>query len=229
MGQLGRPRKTVIEPEINNPRTIAYLRVSTDGQDLDKNRADILDLANKKGLLGTVEFVEEKISGKTPWRERKIGTEIIPILKRGDNVIVSELSRLGRSMLEIMEILSILKTTGVNVYAVKGDWSLNGMQSEMMAMVFAIAAEVEHDLIRSRTKEALRALKAKGIKLGRPKGIGKSRLDQYQPEIVALLRNGSRQCYVAQRYGVTAGTLIHYIKRHKLNVEPIFPDKGGKK
>ena len=189
-----------------------------------------MTLANEKGLLGTVEFVEDKISGKTPWRQRKIGTEIIGVLKHGDNLIVSELSRLGRSMLEVAELLSILKTSGVNLYACKGNWSLNGgVQSEMIGLIFAMLAEVEHDLIRSRTKEALRALKAKGIKLGRPKGIGKSRLDQYQPEIIALLRNGSRQCYVAKRYNVTQGTLLHYIRRHNLDVSPVFPDKGGKK
>jgi DNA invertase Pin-like site-specific DNA recombinase len=229
MGQLGRPRKVIIEPEINtNPKTIAYLRVSTDGQDLEKNKADILSLANDKGLLGGVEFVAEKISGKAPWRERKI-KEILDTLGKGDHLIVSELSRLGRSMLEIMEILSIAKQKGINVYAVKGNWALNGMQSELIAMVFSMAAEIEHDLIRSRTREALKALKAKGVKLGRPKGTGKSKLDQYQPEIVALLRNGSRQCYVAKRYGTTAGNLIHYLKRHKLDVSPVFPDKGGKK
>jgi DNA invertase Pin-like site-specific DNA recombinase len=227
--QLGRPRKVVVEPKINtNPKTIAYLRVSTDFQDLEKNKSDILTLANDKGLMGQVQFIEEKVSGKVSWKERKIKT-IIDSLEKGDNLIVSELSRLGRSMLEIMEILSIAKQKGINVYAVKGNWALNGMQSELIAMVFSMAAEIEHDLIRSRTKEALKALKAKGVKLGRPKGTGKSKLDQYQPEIVALLRNGSRQCYVAKRYGTTAGNLIHYLKRRSLDVSPVFPEKGGKK
>ena len=87
-------------------KTIAYLRVSTTDQDLDKNKSAILLLANNKEL-GQVKFIEEKLSGKISWRNRKIA-EILENLSEGDNLIVSELSRLGRSMLECMEILSII-------------------------------------------------------------------------------------------------------------------------
>ncbi len=86
-------------------RTIGYLRVSKEDQDLDKNRADILALANREDL-GRVEFVEEKASGKIAWRKRRIA-DVLDKLRDGDTLIVSELSRLGRSMLECMEILSI--------------------------------------------------------------------------------------------------------------------------
>jgi DNA invertase Pin-like site-specific DNA recombinase len=80
----------------------------------------------------------------------------------------------------------------VNVYALKGEWELNGsLQSKIMAMVFSIASEIERDLISKRTKEALRARKNAGVKLGRPRGVGKSKLDVFKEEIVALLRNGS--------------------------------------
>jgi len=203
-------------------RTIAYLRVSTDGQDLQKNKADILHLANEKGLMGHVEFVEEKVSGKMSWKARKIKS-VIDELNRGDNLIVSELSRLGRSMLDIMEILSISKQKGINVYAVKGNWSLNGMQSELLAMVFSMAAEIERDLIGARTKEALRACRARGVKLGRPKGPGKSKLDQYKPEIEALLKNGSTQAYIAKRYGSTPSNLCNWLKKNKIDATPAFP------
>jgi DNA invertase Pin-like site-specific DNA recombinase len=103
----------------NTPKTIAYLRVSTIDQDIDKNKAAILNLANHK-VLGHVQFVEEKVSGKISWRKRKIA-QILDTAQKGDNIIVSELSRLGRSMLECMEILSIATQKGINVYAVKGD------------------------------------------------------------------------------------------------------------
>ncbi len=83
-------------------KTIGYLRVSTADQDLDKNKADILHLANEK-KLGTVEWVKEKASGKITWRKRKIA-QVIDSLKEGDTILVSELSRLGRSMLECMEM-----------------------------------------------------------------------------------------------------------------------------
>jgi DNA invertase Pin-like site-specific DNA recombinase len=89
---------------LTHPCTVAYLRVSTDDQDLKKNKADILMLANRKAL-GQVHFIEETVSGRVPWRRRKLA-EILEELQAGDTLIVSELSRLGRSMLECMEILS---------------------------------------------------------------------------------------------------------------------------
>jgi len=193
-------------------KTIAYLRVSTVDQDLDKNRHDILKLANHE-KLGYVEFVEEKISGKVSWKNRKL-FNAFENLKSGDNLIVSELSRLGRSMLEIMEILSIATNRSINIYAVKGNWCLDGtLQSKIMAMAFSIAAEIERDLISSRTKEALKAKKEAGIKLGRPKGLGKSKLDKFRPEIEALLNNGSTQKFIANRYKTTEANLNIWMKK----------------
>jgi DNA invertase Pin-like site-specific DNA recombinase len=92
--------------------------VSTVEQDLQKNRHEILEMANDKGF-GPVKFVEEKVSGIKNWKERKIKA-IIDELNDGDRLIVPELSRLGRSMLEIMEMLSIAKDKGLNIYAVTG-------------------------------------------------------------------------------------------------------------
>jgi len=202
-------------------KTIAYLRVSTEEQDLEKNKADILTFANHKDF-GKVEFVEEKISGMKKWKDRKI-KQVIDRLNTGDRLIVPEFSRLGRSMLEIMEMLSILKDKEVNVYAVKGEWELNGsLQSKVMAMVFSIASEIERDLISKRTKEALRARKANGVKLGRPKGVGKSKLDEFKEEIVALLRNGSTKKFVADRYGTSQVNLYNFIRKNNLDVKQDF-------
>ena len=202
-------------------RTVAYLRVSTDGQDLEKNKADILRLANEK-KLGHVEFVEEKVSGRLSWRDRKI-KDVIDELRQGDNLIVAELSRLGRSMLDIMEILKIAKDKEINVYAVKGNWTLNGtIESKIVGMVFAMASEIERDLISARTKEALKARKAAGVRLGRPKGPGKSRLDQYGPEIEALLKNGSTQAFIAKRYKTTPANLNNWLKKNKVNKSPDY-------
>lgn len=198
---------------IKIPRTVGYLRVSTIDQDIDKNKADILHLANEKNM-GKVHFVEEKASGKLSWKKRKIAA-VMEELGNKDNIVVSELSRLGRSMLECMEILSIAIEKGINIYAIKGNWQLdNSIQSKIIAMAFSMAAEIEHDLISQRTKEALRARKAKGLKLGRPKGLGKSKLDKFRPEIEALLANGSTQKFIANRYGTTQANLHHWIKKH---------------
>ena len=197
------------------PRTVAYLRVSTTDQDLDKNKTDILYLANDKGL-GRVEWVEEKISGRVSWKKRQIA-QVLEGLQEGDNLIVSELSRLGRSMLECMEILSIASQKEVNIYAVKGNWQLDqSIQSKIIAMAFAMAAEIERDLISQRTKEALLAKKRAGVKLGRPRGSGKSKLDQYRPEIEALLANGSTQKFIASRYHTTEANLSNWMMKHGL-------------
>jgi DNA invertase Pin-like site-specific DNA recombinase len=204
----------------STPRTVAYLRVSTRDQDLEKNKADILMLANRRDF-GQVGFVEETVSGRVSWRQRQIA-RVLDDLQAGDRLIVSELSRLGRSMLECMEILSIAAHKGIHLYAVKGEWQLDGtMQSKIMAMVFAMAAEIERELISQRTKEALRVKKAAGAKLGRPQGPGKSKLDRYQPEIEALLANGSTQKFIAKRYGTTEGNLYNWLKKRGLKATKV--------
>lgn len=201
-------------------KTIGYLRVSTSEQELEKNKADILRLANQEDL-GRVQFVEEKVSGKVAWRQRLIA-ELLDSLQTKDNVIVSELSRLGRSMLECMEILSIATQKGISVYAVKGNWHLDhSIQSKIMAMAFSMAAEIERELISQRTTEALRFRKAQGMKLGRPRGPGKSKLDAYRPEIESLLANGATQRFVARRYQTTEANLHNWLKKHGLK-----PAKG---
>jgi DNA invertase Pin-like site-specific DNA recombinase len=195
-------------------KTISYLRVSTIDQDIEKNKADILKLANDK-QLGNVKFIEEKISGTVSWRKRKI-YDIVNQLTAGDNIIVSELSRLGRSMLECMEILSVATERKINIYAVKGNWNLdNTIQSKIVAMAFSMASEIERDLISSRTKEALRVKKMNGMKLGRPIGTGSSKLDKHSPEIEALLMNGATKRFIAKRYEVTEQNFFHWLRQHK--------------
>jgi len=196
-------------------KAIGYLRVSTNEQDLEKNKADILHLANDKNL-GRVQWIEEKISGRVHWKKRKI-SDIINELQPGDNLIVSELSRLGRSMLECMEILSIALHKGIRIYAIKGNWQLDSsIQSKIIAMAFSMATEIERELISQRTKEALRTKVEKGVKLGRPRGPGKSKLDQYRPEIEALLANGSAQKFIAKRYRTSESNLLRWIRKHGL-------------
>ncbi|MDP3936179.1 MAG: recombinase family protein [Alphaproteobacteria bacterium] len=196
-------------------QTIAYLRVSTIDQDLEKNKAAILHLANEKNL-GKVSFIEETCSGKVSWRNRKIAN-ILEEMENGDRIIVSELSRLGRSMLECMEILSIATQKGLSIYAVKGNWQLDhSIQSKIVAMAFSMASEIERDLISKRTIEALLVRKAAGMQLGRPRGPGKSKLDAYRPEIEALLANGATQKFIAVRYGSTEANLHHWLKKRGL-------------
>jgi DNA invertase Pin-like site-specific DNA recombinase len=196
-------------------KTVAYLRVSTLDQDIEKNKTDILHFANQRDL-GKVHFVEEVASGRKPWRQRRIA-QVLEDLQDGDTIIVSELSRLGRSMLECMEILALATRKGICVYSVKGGWQLDHtIQSKIIALAFSMAAEIERDLISQRTKEALRFKKEQGIKLGRPKGPGKSKLDAFQPEIESLLANGATQKFIAHRYHTTEANLHHWLKKRNL-------------
>jgi DNA invertase Pin-like site-specific DNA recombinase len=201
----------------HQPRTVSYLRVSTEGQDTEKNKAAILAFANQKDF-GQVEFIEEKVSGMLSWRERKLG-QLIDDLNSEDRLIVPEISRLGRaSMFEIMEILSVAKSKGIAIYDIKNGWELNGsLQSEVMAFAFSIAAKIERDLISSRTKEALAARKAAGVKLGRPKGVGKSMLDPHREAICEQLRQGITKTEIAAAYGCTSANLINWMKKNEID------------
>lgn len=167
--------------------------------------------------LGHVQFIEKKQSVRISWRKRQIAT-ILDQAQAGDTLIVSELARLGRSMLECMEILSLATQKETHVYAVKGNWRLgNSIQSKIVAM----AAEIERDLISQRTTGALAARQQKGMPLGRPKGVGKSKLDAYQAEIEALLENGATRTWIARKYGTSRRNLNHWMKQHQ--IETSFP------
>jgi len=120
-------------------------------------------------------------------------------------------------MLECMEILSIAVHKGIRIYAIKGNWQLDSsIQSKIIATAFSMATEIERELISQRTKEALRTKVEKGVKLGRPRGPGKSKLDQYRPEIRALLANGSAQKFIAKRYRTSESNLLRWIRKHGL-------------
>ena len=196
-------------------RCIGYLRVSTLDQDIEKNKGEMGLLANQNNLA-KIEFVEDFVSGKVSWKKRKI-YDILQELKKGDAIVVSEFSRLGRSMVECMEVLALAMEKEIRIYAVKGNWVLDdSIQSKVMAMVFAMASEIERDLISKRTKEALQAKKRMGIKLGRPIGPGKSKLDPYKEEIIALLSQGSTQKYISKKYNITEATIHNWMKKNKI-------------
>lgn len=197
-------------------KVIGYLRVSTQDQDLEKNKAEILAFANER-RIGPVDWVEEKISGTKDWRKRELG-QVVASLGQGNWLITPEFSRLARSTLQILEILAELKRKGVHVYVLKGAQHINdSIESKVFLTMMALFAEIERDLIAARTKEALAARKAAGVKLGRPPGPGKSRLDEYRPEIEALLKTGSTFTFIARRYRVHLNTLINWLKKNKID------------
>jgi DNA invertase Pin-like site-specific DNA recombinase len=213
------PTPNALKAPVASPRTVSYLRVSTADQNTEKFQADVLKFANERNF-GQVVFTEEKVSGKKGWKERKLGP-LVDSLQAGDRLIVPELTRLGRSTIEVLDILAVTKAKGVAVYSVKEGLELNGdsMQSKVMSTMLALFAELERDFISMRTTEALKARKAAGVKLGRKPGPGKSKLDPHREDIIEDMRRGVPKTRIAQRYGATEATLHNWLKKNDIKVE----------
>lgn len=201
-------------------QVIGYLRVSTIDQDTEKNEAAVLKFANQKDF-GKVTFRSEKVSGIKSWKKRELFT-IVEGMEAGDIMIVPELSRLGRSLVDVLDVLNVLKDKGVKVYSVKENFQLNGddLQSKMMRTMLSLFAEIERDLISTRTKEGLAAAKASGKQLGRPKGIGRSKLDKDRVEIIKQLNDGVPKALIARKYGCTPASVFNWLKKHTIEIKP---------
>jgi len=204
-----------------------YIRVSTARQDSENQRYALLNFANER-KLGNVEIITETVSGTVRWDKRELGA-LIERLKKSDTLIVTELSRLGRSMLEVMEVLSILSKRGVKVYAIKGGYELaDNIQSKVLAFAFSLAAEVERELISGRTREALSRRKAEGKPLGRPRGsLSKSKLDGREGQIAELLGYGVARSAISRMMGVSRTALSSYIKSRGIGAKAVRQSLGG--
>ena len=191
--------------------TYAYLRVSTLEQNTEKNKLEILAFSNNK-KLGNVEFVEEQISGRANYKNRQLGS-LLDKMQSGDILIVPELSRIARSITQIFEVIEITKTKGIILYSLKENFCSNdkSITSTVATTIFALVAQIERDLISLRTKEALQAKKAIGIKLGRPKGKGKSKLDIYKDEILKLVDLKVPKTIIARQYNTSAANLYSFL------------------
>lgn len=196
-----------------------YIRVSTGKQDKYNQEAAIHDFIVQRWLRedqleNVVVFVEETISGKIPWERRKI-REILERMEKDEIIVVSELSRLGRTMLEVMEILSIIMKRGVKLYAIKGNYELgDNLQSKVLAFAFSLAGEIERELISLRTKEALALRKKRGKTLGHPRGIPMPRkLEKKRDRLIKYLEKGYSYTQIADLFGVNIKTVTREIKR----------------
>ena len=192
--------------------TYSYLRVSTVEQDTEKNKLEILKFANSK-KLGNVEFIEEQISGRANFKKRALGV-LLNKMQKGDILIVPELSRIARSMTQIFEVIGITNEKGIILYSLKESFCSNdkSITSTVATTIFALVAQIERDLISLRTKEALVAKKAQGIKLGRPKGKGKSKLDEHKDDILKLVELKVPRTIIAKQYHTTTTNLYKFLK-----------------
>lgn len=159
-------------------------------------------------------WVEEIISGKVKDKDRKLGL-LLKRLKKGDVLIVSELSRLSRTLLEIMSIVRTILEKGVVLYSVKENCCLgDNINSKVILFAFGLAAEIERDLISMRTKEALAARKEQGVVLGRKPGVCPKieMLKEYEEEILKDYASGVSIVHLSKTYGVSRDTMSRFIK-----------------
>jgi DNA invertase Pin-like site-specific DNA recombinase len=188
-----------------------YIRVSTDRQTVKNQRFEINEFC-KKGKVQVEKWIDETISGTKEVDKRKLG-ELLSNLQKGDILICSELSRLGRNLLMIMSILNICMEKEVQVWTIKDNYRLGkDISSKVLAFSFGLSAEIERQLISQRTKEALARMKAEGIHVGRPRGAKskKVKLTGKYGQIKKLLRQKIPKIRIAKQLGVHRSTLHRF-------------------
>ena len=194
-----------------------YIRVSTDKQTVENQRFEITRFADREGL--TVDgWIEETISGTKSPDKRKLGV-LLKDVTEGDLILCAELSRLGRSLFMIMEILSECMEKGVRVWTIKDNYRLgDDIQSKVLAFAFGLSAEIERDLISQRTREALARKRAEGVHLGRPAGaLNKVVKLTGKEEAIRILRaEGANWAQIARLLHVDRSTLVRLAQSHGL-------------
>ncbi len=194
---------------------IAYLRVSTEKQHLENQQLEISKFAEKRGI--TIDkWVTEIVSGKTKRSERRLGA-LIRRLKKGDTLIVTELSRLSRTLLDIMSILNTCMQKQITIYSTKDGYAFdNNINSKVLAFAFGLVAEIEHNLISLRTKEALALKKAEGVRIGRPVGsrVKLQRLIDDKKKVLDMLKQGIPIAHICREYQVSRGVFYKFRDRY---------------
>lgn len=192
---------------------IGYLRVSTDKQFLENQQSEILRFAEQKNL-SVDKWCMEVVSGSVHVKERKLAG-LLKSLKRQDVLIVTELSRLSRTLLEMMNILNICIDKEVVLYATKEGYLFqNDINSKVLGFAFGLVAEIERNLISMRTKEALHRRKREGKHLGRKFGSAPvmKYLEERKEEIGSLLASGTTKVEAARKIGVSLSSLKKFLK-----------------
>ena len=190
-----------------------YIRVSTDRQTVENQRFEISNFCEKNSLTIDV-WVEETISGMTRVENRKLG-KLLKRMKKGDILICSELSRLGRNLLMIMGVLNECMNRDIQVWTIKDNYRLGSdINSKVLAFAFGLSAEIERNLISQRTKEALARKKAEGVVLGRPKGSksAKTKLTGQEKRIKELLDKRVSYSAIGRILGVHRLTVSSFVK-----------------
>jgi DNA invertase Pin-like site-specific DNA recombinase len=195
-----------------------YIRVSSDKQTVENQRFEIMKFCERNHMVVN-DWIEETISGTKSYDSRQLGM-LLRRVRKGDIIICSELSRLGRNLFMIMEILSICMKRGCRVWTIKDNYRLgDDIQSKVLAFAFGLSAEIERNLISQRTKEALARKRAEGVVLGRPKGHKNKRykLSDKKALIIRLLDKKTPKIRIAKICNVDRGTLDRFMNMEKLS------------
>ena len=213
---------------------IGYIRVSTDKQDAAKQRHLLLEYAQQHQLM-IEEFIEVEISSRKSRKERRID-ELLSRLNKNDLLLVAELSRLGRNMMEVLNIITELSERDVEIVFVRQpELSTTGPHGKLLLAIYSYFAETERDFISVRTKQGLAAAKANGVQLGRPKGSkNKERtLDPYKEQIKHYLQMGLNLASIQtiinnQLEQPITYTSYRYFVRHDQDLWPLWKDQKEK-
>ena len=199
-------------------KSVAFIRTSTDKQDMNNQKLEIFEFA-KKNKLEVNDYIQMTISSRKNTKERRID-EMLSVLEDVDTLIVTELSRLGRSTAEVIGLINELLKKQVRVIAIKQNLDIKqyDMTSKVMITLFSLFSELERDLISLRTKEALASKKAQGVVLGKPKGtVQKSKFDKDAHKIIELLGLGLSVRKIATFLGYTNHIGLNtYIRKRQL-------------
>jgi DNA invertase Pin-like site-specific DNA recombinase len=202
-------------------KIIGYCRVSTNKQDLNNQELEIRRYAEKNNIIIT-NFVNIVISSKKSEEDRKIN-KLISELNEKDTLIVTELSRLGRSTLQVLNLINLLVEKGITIILIKENMKFTkytiDIKDKIMLQMMSMMIELEREMISIRTKEKLFNLKKQGVKLGRKKGstTTKSKLDDYKDEIKKMMEYEVSKSKIAKRFNVHRMTLDRFIKINDLN------------
>jgi len=198
-------------------RVVAYLRVSRDSQDTNNQKLAILEYARKE-RCNVDEFVAVNVSSQRSPKERGLN-QLLEMLSSGDLLLVSELSRLGRSVGQVVRIVDTLIKRKIGLIAIKENIRISGkmdLQKKVMVTMFGLFAEIERDLISQRTRDGLAAARAAGKKLGRPKGAFSSKLDAHRKEITEWRQKGVSKASLAKMYDVGKSTMAGFLKTRNI-------------
>lgn len=200
-----------------NNKIYGYLRISTNKQCINNCKKEILLKANNLNLNNDIEWIEETISGTKHFKKRKLG-ELVNKCNKNDIIITSELSRIGRKIKDIMEFLALISQKKVKLYMTKTDFKIDdSIESQVLIFAYALSAQIERQLISSRTISALARAKENGVTLGRKYGSkGKLKLYPHIEDIKKLLNDGVKKNMMAKKYNVNNNTITNFIKRYNL-------------